>query len=119
MRFVEVARFSDLTEPHVAASALRASGIPVILHRECLSQLHFTLLQALGGVGLWVPEDQAANARAFLDDVRRQPSGQEPLPPVEAGLRTFFSLALTILTGMVVPLLPRRFRGLRDEQPAE
>jgi hypothetical protein len=114
MRFVEIARFTDLTEPQVAASALRASGIPVILQREYLSQVHINLLYALGGPGLLVPEEDAEAARAFLNEVRTQPSTLAPLGTVEASLRFVFSVALTWATGFIVPLRPRRFERLGD-----
>ncbi|WP_372780911.1 hypothetical protein [Phenylobacterium sp.] len=114
MRFVEVARFTDLTEPQVAASALRASGIPVILQRDLVIQVHVNLIYAIGGPGLLVPEEDAEAARAFLNEVRTQPSTLAPLGSVEATLRLILSLALTWLTGFIVPLRPRRFERLGD-----
>jgi hypothetical protein len=115
MQFVEIARFTDLTEPQVAASALRASGIPVILHRQHLSQVNYNLLYATGGVGLLVPEDDAVAARAFLDNVRARPMTLEPLGALEVAVRAVLSIALTWLTGFVTPLRPRRFKRLGDE----
>jgi len=114
MRFVEIARFTDLTEPQVAASALRASGIPVILQRDHVLQVHANLIYAMGGPGLLVPEADAEAARSFLDEIRTQPSTLAPLGAVEASARFVLSIALTWLTGFIVPLRARRFERLGD-----
>ena len=119
MRFVEVARFTDLTEPQVAASALRASGIPVILHREFLAQMDVNLVFATGGPGLWVPEDDAEAAREFLELTRRQPSTLRPLGPLEGTIWGVLSVALLVVIGGFLPLRPKRPERLGDDAPAD
>jgi hypothetical protein len=115
MRFVEVARFTDLTEPQVAASALRASGIPVILHREFLAQMDVNLVYATGGPGLLVPEADAEAARTFLEETRRKPSTLAPLGPVEGTFWRILSLVLSFATGFFLPMRPRRPERLGDD----
>ena len=116
MKFVEVARFTDLTEPQVAASALRASGIPVIMHREFLAQMDVNLVFATGGLGLWVPETDAEPARAFLDDARSKPSTLAPFGMNEGAFWGLLSLAVTLATGVFTPMRPQRL-GRPDERP--
>ena len=114
MRFVEVATFSDLPETEVAASALRVSGIPVILQRDFLPRIRFDLLQAVGGIGLCVPEDDAGAARQFLELVRRQPSTATPLAPIEDIAWRSITMVLGFLTGIPGRLRPRRPERLGD-----
>jgi hypothetical protein len=66
MALVEIAHFSDLTEAQAAASALRASDIPVLVQNEHWGQSQFYLQLAMGGFALWVPEQEAADAKAFV-----------------------------------------------------
>jgi hypothetical protein len=119
MALVEVARFLDLVEAQVVASALRSGGIFVFEQNAVLGRLDVNLVYAMGGVRIWVPEDEAADARAFIAESRRQPSTLEPLPAVEAAARTFVSVLLTFATGMVVPLRPRRPERLGDGHTAQ
>jgi hypothetical protein len=119
MALVEVARFLDLTEAQVVASGLRSGGVFVFLQNEVLGRMDVNLVYAMGGVRVWVPEDAAADARAFIAESRRQPSTLEPLPVAEAAARTIGSFLLTLLTGMIVPLRPRRPERLGDGQMAD
>ncbi|HEY3697133.1 putative signal transducing protein [Phenylobacterium sp.] len=114
MALVEIARFVDLTEAQVAASALRASGIPVFLQNEHWGQTAFTMQLAIGGFRLWVPEEEATDAQAFISSSRRTPSALPPLPVSEATVRMVLSLLLSFLTGVITPLRPRRFQRLSD-----
>jgi hypothetical protein len=118
MALVQVARFLDPTEAQVAASALRSAGMFVMLQSETLSGVNVNLVYAMGGLGLWVDEADAADAQTFIDSRRQGPSTLSPLPAADAGARTLLSLVLTLLTGMVVPLRPRRPQRLMDERPA-
>jgi len=115
---VEVARFLDLTEAEVAASALRSGGIFVVLQNEVITRMDVNLAHAVGGVRLCVPQDDAADARAFIAEHRRRPSDKAPLPKAEAAARTAFSLLLTLFTGAFVPLRPKRPGRLTDDPPA-
>jgi hypothetical protein len=95
MELVRIARFADLTEAQVAASALRASGIDVLVQGENHSQTFSLIQQALGGVGLWVPEDDADDAKAFVAARRAQP--REPVDnprPVRSLLAAVVGLML-------------------------
>ena len=112
---VQVARFLDPTEAQVVASALRSSGMPVHVQGEAVGQMDVNLVYAMGGIRLWVPEDEAEDARAFINASRRQPSSLAPLPVPEATVRTALSFLLTFLTGSVVPLRPRRPERLGDD----
>jgi hypothetical protein len=119
MALVEVARFLDLAEAQVVASALRSGGIFVFEQNEVLGRLDVNLVYAMGGVRIWVPEDEADDAREFISQSRRQPSTLEPLPAVEATTLTLMSMLLTLATGIVLPLRPRRPERLGDGQMAE
>ena len=119
MALVEVARFLDLTEAEVVASVLRSSGMFVFVQNEIIGQMNVNLRYAMGGLRIWVPGADAADARTFIAASRRQPSTLEPLPVAEATVRTALSFLLTFLTGSVVPLRPRRPERLGDEQLAD
>jgi len=118
MAFVEVARFLDVPEAQVAASALRASGIPVLVQNESWGQTQGNLLFAMGGVRLWVPQADAQDVRAFLAERRAQPSQMQPLKPGEAATWMGLSLLITFCFGVFAPLRPRRFDRLGDD-PAD
>jgi ABC-type amino acid transport substrate-binding protein len=72
MDLVQIARFADLNEAQVAASALRASGIPAVVHDS--SGQNYYVVQ---NFRLAVPEPDAADARAYLGALRNEP--REPL----------------------------------------
>ena len=72
MSLVQIARFADLTEAQVAASALRALDVPVSVFDE-LGQTYYLLQTALGGFRLMVPEADADEARAYLATPREAP----------------------------------------------
>ena len=76
MSLVQIACFADLTEAHVAASALRAADIYVAIFDE-LGQTYYLLQNALGGFRLMVPDADADEARAYIDTLRTAP--REPL----------------------------------------
>ena len=70
MALVQIARFADMTEAQVAASALRASGIAAVVHDG--SGQNYYLVQ---NFRLAVPEPDAADARAYLATLRNEPLG--------------------------------------------
>ena len=90
----------------------------VHLQGELLGQMDVNLVYAMGGIRLWVPTDDAEDARAFINASRRQPSELAPLPRAESAVRTVASLLLTFLTGAIVPLRPRRPERLGDSAEA-
>ncbi len=71
MAMVEIARFVDLTEAQTAASALRASGIPVLIQNEYWGQNEFYMQLAMGGFRLWTPQEDAIDAKAFIAECRQ------------------------------------------------
>jgi hypothetical protein len=109
MALVTIARFLDLTEAQVAASALRASGVPVFVQNEHWGQADFTMQMAMGGFWLWVPEEDALDARAFISANRRKPPTIAPLTAPEAAGWGILSMLLSLLSGVITPLRPRRF----------
>jgi hypothetical protein len=110
MALVEIARFVDLTEAQVAASALRASGVPVFMQNEHWGQTEFTMQMAMGGFRLWVPEQEAPDARAFISANRRKPLTITPLAGCEAAGWGALSVLISLLSGVITPLRPRRFQ---------
>ena len=66
MSMVRIARFADLTEAQVVASALKAADIPVLLQNELAGQTNFLWQAAMGGFGILVPEEHAAEAATFI-----------------------------------------------------
>ena len=71
MAMVEIARFTDVTEAQTAASALRASGIPVLIQNEFWGQNQFYMQIAMGGFRLWTPQKDAVDAKAFIAECRQ------------------------------------------------
>ncbi len=101
------------------ASALRGADIFVFVQNETYAQFYGSMVNAMGGLRLWVPDDEAEAARAFIAEHRTQPSTLAPLTAPEATVRTILSLFLTIMTGVFLPLRPRRPARLGDGQPAD
>lgn len=114
MALVQVARILDITEAQVVTSALRSAGIFVMVQSESLAQSNASLLQAMGGLAVMVPDEEADAARAFIEAHRCRPSTLAPLPRAEMGIRAILSLLLTSTVGMLLPLRPRRPGRLAD-----
>jgi hypothetical protein len=66
MSLVRIARIAEFSESQVIASALRAAGVTVFVQDELLGRTMFIWQQAIGGFGILVPEEQAAEAAAFI-----------------------------------------------------
>ncbi|QDH72251.1 hypothetical protein [Brevundimonas sp. M20] len=83
MDLTEIARFADVYEAEIAAARLRAEGYDPVLGGAEHAKTNTLALLALGGVGLSVPDNQAAAARALLSRLR---AGDEQLEeePAEA-----------------------------------
>lgn len=99
MPLVAVAHFIDLPEAQVAASALHASGIDAVVQNEVVGQSFYHLQRAFGGFRILVPEEDAADARAFVAAGR-----SEPRPPPEPGVppprtRTAIGMFLALFLG--------------------
>lgn len=67
---IEIARFADVYEAEIAATRLRAEGYDPALGGAEHAKVNVLVLQALGGVNLSVPDEQADAARALLDALR-------------------------------------------------
>ena len=63
MALTEVAKFSDLMEAEVVATALRSAGMAVLIRNEHLGQPQFAFAVS-------VAEEDAFAARAFLNETR-------------------------------------------------
>jgi len=70
MDLTEIARFSDVYEAEIAAARLRADGYDPVLGGAEHAKINTLALLALGGVGLSVPDNQAAAARVLLNSLR-------------------------------------------------
>lgn len=81
---IEIARFADVYEAEIAASRLRADGYDAVLGGAEHAKVNSLVLQALGGVNLSVPNDQAEAARTLLEDLRGGSERIEDADPVIA-----------------------------------
>ncbi len=75
-----VARFSSLAEAEVAGSALQAAGFYVHLFDTIFGRLFWTDQVAIGGFRVMVPEEQIADATAYLDEINRSRPRWRPNP---------------------------------------
>ncbi len=64
---VTVRVFTNVPEAHVACTALLAAGLEASLRDEHLVSMQWLYSNAVGGVKLQVPAEQAEEARALLD----------------------------------------------------
>jgi hypothetical protein len=67
---IEIARFADVYEAEIAAARLRADGYDPVLGGAEHVKTNTLILQALGGVNLSVPNDQAEAAGVLLEHLR-------------------------------------------------
>jgi hypothetical protein len=81
---IEIARFADVYEAEIAASRLRADGYDPVLGGAEHVKTNALILQALGGVNLSVPNDQADAARVLLEALRGGSERIEDADPVPA-----------------------------------
>jgi hypothetical protein len=84
MTMIEIARFADVYEAEIAASRLRADGYDPVLGGAEHVKTNPLVLQALGGVNMSVPNDQAATARTLLERLRGGAERIEDADPVPA-----------------------------------
>jgi len=93
---VQIAHFVDLAEAQVAASALRASGIPTLIQNENHGQTFFLMQRAIGGFRLWTAEGDADDARAFVE--ARRTEAYERIPS-RRPVHRFVATLLLLLAG--------------------
>lgn len=67
---IEIARFADVYEAEIAAARLRADGFDPVLGGAEHVKTNMLVLQALGGVNLSLPANQADAGRTLLDSLR-------------------------------------------------
>lgn len=79
---IEIARFADVYEAEIAAARLRADGYDPVLGGAEHVKTNGLILQALGGVNLSVPNDQADAARVLLEALRGGAERIEDADPV-------------------------------------
>lgn len=106
-----VAVLSDLNEAHLLKSMLESEGLTVFLPDEHTIQVDWLLLNAVGGVRIQVPADQAPAAEVVIDDFRQ--NLKKPLEFVcpSCGSRQIrrdktvknTALALLVLFGIPIP----------------
>ncbi|MFT4252272.1 MAG: DUF2007 domain-containing protein [Caulobacter sp.] len=84
MSLTEIARFADLAEAQIAASRLRAEGVPVLLQNEHWGANDYLMTIAMGGFRLWAPDAEADEARRLIEDLRRAPADAETTPETSA-----------------------------------
>ncbi len=107
MALVEVARFLDLTEAQAAAAALRASDVPVFLQNENWGQTEAYLQLAMGGFRIWTPEEDAEEARAFIEACRAETS---QIAPQGGPAQTAAGVGLMLLLGPAAAWIVTAFR---------
>lgn len=81
---VRIARFIDLQEAQIAAGLLGSQGLNVHIQNEQLGAVDYLIRQAIGGFGLWVPEDEAEEAKALLAQTAHEAAAIEPDPELAA-----------------------------------
>lgn len=104
---VEVARFTTLSEAHVAAGALRATGVPAEVFDDGLGGVNWMMQQAVGGFRLVTPEQDAPEARAMISQMRNTPAPPDKTDvvaeaPKPKGLRRLIAVLGLLLFGGAV-----------------
>ncbi|HYC68105.1 putative signal transducing protein [Brevundimonas sp.] len=96
---IEIARFADVYEAEIVASRLRAAGYVAVLGGAEHAKVNFLVLQALGGVNLSVPDNQADAARSLLEALRDGAERIEDADPVvtKPARKAGFVALLTII----------------------
>ncbi len=89
------AKFSSLVEARVACGALQAAGFDAQLFDQNFGSVMWVDQVAIGGFRVMVPEEEVADAAAFLLDIRQS------APPAETEVRVadhaFRALPLVLL----------------------
>lgn len=81
-KLVTIETFRDLAEALLAKGRLEAAEIDCSLADENMVRMDWFLANAVGGIKLQVPEEQAAEAfRVLFTDKYKVPTGDEPRCP--------------------------------------
>ncbi|AYV45750.1 hypothetical protein CFHF_11970 [Caulobacter flavus] len=107
MSLTEIARFADLVEAQVAASRLRAEGVPVLVQNEHWGASDYLMSIAMGGFRLWTPDVDADEARRLIAELRGGESAPDAAPPGRAAstAKAGAALALAATFGPTAGLL--------------
>jgi len=100
MSVLEIARFSDVYEAEIAAARLRADGFDPVLGGAEHVKTNMLVLQALGGVGLSLPADQAEAGRTLLESLRGGGERLEGDPVPDRPTRKFGLVVLLTFLGL-------------------
>jgi hypothetical protein len=117
-KMVEIARYHDYTQAHIARGLLEAAGIYCSLLGDNHHSVEPYLQVALGGIRLRVASGYAPAAREILGDVSPPPSADEPLLP--ASRRGMWGALVSFMMYMLggAPM-PVRKRIRNDEGEGE
>jgi hypothetical protein len=121
--WVTVASFSQPVEAHLARTKLESEGIPCVVDDEYLVRVNWLLSNAVGGVKLRVPPEDAAHARELLrprprlvvDESAEAGEGEMVCPNCRS-LDVYYNRfsrraagVFWLLFGFIVPWLDRRW----------
>lgn len=120
---ITVAQYRDLTEAGLAKSKLEAAGITCFLDNEYTIGANWLYSNALGGVKLNVPEENAEEAKAIIEETTEPVEQEEAeglLPEsacpacgaaeIETKNYTRKFVALTLLISLPLFLFLKRYR---------
>lgn len=80
MDFVPLSSYLNYVDAHIAMGVLEESGIRCWLKDENTVTIDPILTNAVGGIKLMVPRDQAATALEILEKIRRESKALTPCP---------------------------------------
>lgn len=83
-RLVTVAQYRDLPEAWLAKSKLEVAGITCFLENEYIVGANWLYSDALGGVKLNVPKENAEEAKAIIEESHEPLEQEEGLLPESA-----------------------------------
>lgn len=114
MGLVLFARFHELPQAQVVASALESAGLTPLVFDRHYGGVDWVAQSALGGYRLMLPEEEAADARAVLADLASQPADPEDQPtavPPGGPIRAVLALGSSLFgLGELGWLVSRFFR---------
>jgi len=116
MTLAVVARLLDLPQAQVTASALRSAGLHPVLMDETLNYAYWTIMFAVGGCRIAVPQDELADAVAILEqpfEPSAEPAQADRIDTIGWGWRT---AAGVLGLGLLMPELGWLLLGVRSRQ---
>jgi hypothetical protein len=114
---VEIARFFDLRDAHIAQSAIQACGMRCMIFDENLLGAQPYLQIAMGGVRLMVDSENADDARQLLARIDRQTAGSGDIPLLPQTREQWHSAILTLIMSVFAgPMKIVRRRKAKDSE---